>query len=172
MKPYEAANYRPSDDDLKEMVGKGMTSQEIATQVSQSAGTTIRRQSVDQWLKTAGIPRRRAAYKSRKKYIPWQLTTEDNFHPVTRRLRDLDKLEDGDPLTDGDRRLLEEFLQSLRDADRVVAYDRVTGYRLIPRDHVVDRDDDWVRRAPDQKVPLVRKKKSSLRSVRDGVGRA
>lgn len=174
MKPYEAKEHRPSDDELRQMIEDGMTSAMIAELVSDRAGTTepIRRQSVDGWLKTAGIPPRRQAYKSRKKYIPWELTTQDNFHPITRRLRALAQREAGDPMSDGDAKLLDEFLSELRVADRVVAYDRVTGYRLIPRDHLFDRDDDWVRRAEGQKVPLRRVKKSTLRSGKDGVGRA
>lgn len=136
---------RPTDEALAQMVSDGLTSQQIANILSDNQEFTMSRHTVDIWRREAGCGAGRKMV-SRKKYLPWTLVGSHGWDDVARVLRSLDRRESGMTLNDTEQRTVEDFLDALRQANKVVNYDPALGFYFVPRNPDLDEATDWVRR--------------------------
>lgn len=88
-----------------------------------------------------------------EKYIPWELAIEHRDLQVAQNLRAMARKEQGMPIADQRRMLMDNFMRRLQAEDLVVHYDPVNGFARVPRRYkiippvglVVPVDTGWVR---------------------------
>lgn len=113
------ARILPPVSDLRHMVERGMTHQEIADLVSRDTGYPVSRSTISSALHRAG------SASSAKKYpeeIPWRVKEQHQTHYAARMLRVLGRRRAGIRNSAEMDSRLDAWLEQLRDAGAVVAY--------------------------------------------------
>lgn len=136
----------PGPDELRTLLDKGMTHQEVADSVG------VTRAAISSAARRYGFERTWPRYSE---LIPWHVKTEHGTHYALRMLRVEARLRRGWPLaTDDDQAAdlgerLDSWKQKLRDEDLVVHYQDNTdeGFYYVPRRPGIDTD---LIRVPDQ----------------------
>lgn len=86
---------------------------------------------------------------SHRRFIPWQCTKDDNFHPIAYALRAWSTEAQGKPVHPNQQWGLTRLQTHLAEHQMVVDYNRDEGFFLVPRDPVCDDPDLPIRRPPD-----------------------
>ena len=154
--PYRFAG-GPSADQLQEWVDNGYTNTQIADIAGRLYGTEApAKQTVANWLKRAGIvrSRRRAPDLDHDAVRPWRVRSEHAGDGIDHRLYEYSRRLHGVKLDATTNRRLDEFLDYLREHDRVVDYDpeSVDGWCLRPRDPRVDDPESIIRRPENPEI--------------------
>ena len=86
----------------------------------------------------------------RDKLIPWKVAQKDGRHRFYACLLIVTRVRAGLPVPPKDRARMDKFVRELFEADAVVHYDRVNGWRAVKPRPGVDKDlihdprlDDW-----------------------------
>jgi hypothetical protein len=136
----------PDCDQLKRLVSRGLTQQEIADWTRENLGERVTRSAIGQALRRCGIesahPRPRY-----EREVPWDLPMELQAHPVVRQLRLLGRENRGEPITDEERRRLGRLKAWLDEKGASVHYDADHSEKIL---FVPRRDGETYVRAPDQ----------------------
>lgn len=122
----------PSDSQLKRMVDRGMTHQEIADKVSEDTGERVNRSSVSAALSRAGLTDR-VRYDE---VIPFQVRAVHNYHYALTMLRVHARLEAGLEVPEDQVDRYESWRAKLEDNNGVVAYvpDTEDGFHYVRRE--------------------------------------
>ena len=110
----------PPVQDLKKMVAKGMTHQQIAEHLKQSEGIKVSRSAISAALSRAGLTERDG--HRFKDEIPWRVKTLHLTQYPARMLRLLGRHNQGMILTSEEANRLDAWLASLDEHNAVVAY--------------------------------------------------
>ena len=105
----------PTSDVLRQLRQQGKTYEEIAAMYGVTKGAVY-------WqLRDAGISRKRPDHK---KYLPWKVRTQHAHARPAMMLRLLSRREQGDEIPEVKNRMLDKWLQEIKEADVVVCYHR------------------------------------------------
>ena len=131
-RPMGARRILPSDSQLKRMVDRGMTHQEIADKVSEDTGERVNRSSVSAALSRAGLTDR-VRYDE---VIPFQVRAVHNYHYALTMLRVHARLEAGLEVPEDQVDRYESWKAKLEENNGVVAYvpDTEDGFHYVRRE--------------------------------------
>lgn len=149
----------PDCDQIKRLVARGMTDQEIADWTLENMGNRVTRSAVLKARQRCGVesanPRGRHEAE-----VPWLVRDEDQHHPWVRNLRLLGRANKGLPLKKDERGMLRKFLAELDAADEgrggSIWYDPdylSIRFVVTPRDP--SRGETYVRYPPDWDGPRI-----------------
>jgi len=110
----------PPVQDLKKLVEKGMTHQEIAEHLNRAKGIKVSRSAISAALSRAGLTEREG-HRYRDE-IPWRVKTHHLTQYPARMLRLLGRFNQGMLLSSEEENRLDAWLASLGENNAVVAY--------------------------------------------------
>lgn len=113
------AKVLPHTTELKKMLERGMTHQEIADAISRTTGYTVKRSTVSAAIHRAGLSERNKKYTEE---IPWTVREEHLTHYAARMLRALGRRRAGIQNSEEMDRRLNGWLAQLRREHAVVLY--------------------------------------------------
>ena len=96
--------------------------------------------AISAWRKRHGYPPVRQTTPKRELLIPWKVATKDSRHRYYCCLLLLTRVRAGLNVSDKDRARLEKFVRELSEADAVIHYDRVNGWRAVKPRAAIDID--------------------------------
>lgn len=127
----------PPSDEVLELLNSGVSTYMIARQFGTS------RQAVTYCLRQNSVQAPADVARVHLE-LPWQVRVEHNMAPEIRKLRILQRIKQGLPASEKERRWAEVWAGALREMDRVVAYDPNHGFYLVQRKEI--DGDELVRR--------------------------
>jgi hypothetical protein len=138
----------PSDSTLVKWVDEGLTHEQITARIEEQTGYRPSRSTVSASLSKAGLttPIRYT------KLIPWRpIKLEHNTHRYLTNLRIGARIEQGLPVSDGEKNRWENFYRNILDARAILVYiyDSPEGFYTVHR----YPDEEGIVRPPDSKYP-------------------
>lgn len=127
----------PPVQDLKKLVDKGLTHQQIADEVFRKTGHRVSRTAISAALSRAGLTEREG--HRYKEEIPWTVKTQHLTQYPARMLRLLGRNNYGTVLSAEESERLNAWLNMLEDSDAVVAYcPEGPGFIYVKADEIHD----------------------------------
>lgn len=112
--------YTPDKATFKAWLTEGLTHQQMADRVFEQTGHRVTRAAITVALMGYGMTTPKPRYKET---IPWRVKVDHAKTYPIRMLRYLGKRRMGTPLSEGEERLLDTWLQHLKNEHLIVAYD-------------------------------------------------
>lgn len=128
----------PSDSELRHLVERGLTHQQIADWVLEHLGQKVSRSSVSVALSRAGLSKEAMRYRDE---LPWRVKAEHLTEYPARMLRLLGRRRADIELTPDEDSRLDAWLEALEESDWVVAYSPEAGFLYVDADEIGDGTD-------------------------------
>lgn len=131
---------RLPDDVMQRLVERGLGNSQILHILLQDHGVKTVTSSITRWKERHGYPVRKST-EERLSLIPWRVSPAHSSNILYRRLRTAARARANRPLDRPSKLSLAAFEQDMSMlADKVIHYDRVNGWSLVPRRPGIDED--------------------------------